>query len=375
MIGWILVLVGFTGNAISRFSDETLGARASQASIGIVSLAFVALCAVIAMTGPRIFARVYSWVSPLMIVLVLVLLGALIAEYGVGGLFDLRPAEEYALPGREGFALGVELGVGIGFAYWISMGAMYRLVKSPRMAIQGSMIGWALMTVPVIGVAILSALAVGSDDPTVWMYDLAGDWGGAAALLFILAANISSTVLMLYIALIAVQQLRLAARVPSWIVIVVMCLPCIWVAFWPAKLFDWYPTFLYYNGVLIAPTVAVLTVDYFILRRQQIDVRHIFTWKPGTRYWFWGGVNWVGIVVVAIGFGFYNLLYNPVTAEYTNLFTYITASIPTVILCGALYWAAMRWIVIPRGLGGYPEPHTRRVPEPAVEVGTKDLSL
>jgi NCS1 family nucleobase:cation symporter-1 len=375
MIGWILVLVAFTGNVLQRFSTETLGASQSQGLLGVLTLAVAAGCALIAMTGPRIFARLYTWLSPIMVVLVVVLLVVLIAEHGLGELFAMSPPEESLLPGREGFALGVELGVGFGFAYWISMGALFRLVKSPRMAVHGSMIGWALMTVPVISVAILSAVSVGSDDPTVWMYDIAGDWGGAAAMLFILIANISSTVLMLYIALIAVQQSKLIARVPSWATIAVITLPCIWVAFWPAKLFDWYPTFLYYNGVLIAPIAAILTVDFFVLRRGQIDIRAVFTRKPGSRYWFWGGVNPVAIVVTAIGFGFYNLLYNPVSAEYGKLFTYITASAPTVVLCGALYWALMRFLVIPRGIGGYPAASSGVAPRKVVEVAPGDLSL
>jgi purine-cytosine permease-like protein len=375
MIGWILVLVAFTGNVLQRFSTETLGASQSRGLLGVLSLVMVAACALIAMTGPRIFARLYTWLSPLMVVLVAVLLAVLISEHGLSELFSMSPPPEARLSGREGFALGVELGVGFGFAYWISMGAMFRLVKSPRMAIHGSMIGWALMTVPVISVAILSSVSLGSDDPTVWMYDLAGDWGGAVAMLFILIANITSTVLMLYIALIAVQQSQLLARVPSRAIIVAFCLPCIWVAFWPAKLFDWYPTFLYYNGVLIAPIAAVLAVDFFILRRRSIDVAAIFTRKPGTRYWFWGGANPVALVVVAVGFGFYNLLYNPVTAEYGEVFTYTTASVPTVLLCGALYWVLMRILVIPRGVGGYPAPARGTAQARIAEVAPGDLGL
>lgn len=353
MIGWILVLVAFTGVALSRFAGETLGTPPSDITLGVLMLVMVAVCAALAMTGPKIFARLYGAVAPIMILLVIVLFTVLVREYGLANLFAMQPPEEWALPGREGFTLGVELGIGFGFAYWISVGALFRLVKSRGLAIHGSMIGWALMTVPVISVAILSALAVGSEDPTVWMYDLAGDWGGAIAVTFIVVANISSTVLMFYIALIAIQQSKAVARIsPKW-TITVLALPAVWVAFRPDQLFEWYATFLYYNGVLIAPVVAILTVDYFVLRRKQIDLRHVFCNVRGSRYWFWGGVNWVAIAVVAIGFGFYNLLYNPVTAEYTQAFTYMTASVPTVLLCAVLYYLVMKLAVLPRSVGGY----------------------
>lgn len=375
MVGWILVLVAFTGSAMTTFASQTLNYEPSRMGLGVFTLVIVSICGLVAMTGPRVFARLYNFISPLMLCLVFVLLGVLVRDYGFGGLFALRPPAENELPTRDGFALGTELGMSWGFAYWISIGAMFRLVKSQRLAIHGSLIGWGILTLPVAAVGIFSSLAVGTEDPTVWMYELAGSWGGAVGLLFIIIANISSTVLMIYIALIALQQSKPLARVPSRTLVIGMLLPTIWVAFWPALLFEWYATFLYYNAVLIAPIAAILTVDYFILRRQHIDIRHVFTWKHGSKYWYWHGVNWVSMVVVVFGFIVYNLLYNPVSGEYTQLFTYITATVPTVVSCGVLYWVLMRTIVLPRGLGGFDRGLAEQPRGNFTEVDDVDLTL
>jgi NCS1 family nucleobase:cation symporter-1 len=374
MIGWILVLVALTGASLLQFANQVLGIDKSQGVLGVLSLAMLAVCVGLAAMGPTVFARLYGMIAPAHLVLVAALFIVLLADHGLSGLWNLKPPAENRLPAQEGFALALELGFGYGFGFWISMGALFRLVRSQRMAIHGAMIGWALLATPVVVIAIFSALAVGSSDPTVWMYDLAGDWGGTVAVVFIVLSNVSSTVMMFYIAGVATKQVKSLARVPFWMILTVMALPGIWVAFWPAKLFDWYPTFLYYNAVLIAPIVAILTVDFFVLRRQHIDVSHVFTWKPVGKYWFWGGVNPVSIVTVALGFGFYNLLYNPVTAEHGSLFDYTTASLPTVVVCSLFYYLVMRLVVIPRGVGGYP-PRRRTEPIPAVALAPADVSL
>jgi purine-cytosine permease-like protein len=353
MIGWILVLVGFTGNALEQFATQTLGVGHSRVVLGILTLAAVVVCAVIAATGPRIFASLYNWVAPAMVVLTVAMLVVLLDKYGLSELWSKKPPADSQLPKGEGFALGVEVGAGFAFAYWISTGALFRLTTSPRMAVQGAMFGWAIMTIPVIAVAVFSALMLGSDDPSTWMYDLAGTAGGTAAIVFILLANISSTVMMFYIAGIAAQQAKALARIPFGALIAAMALPAVWVAFWPEKLFEWYPKFVAYNGVIVAPIVAVLTVDFFLLRRQSIDLRHVFTWKPGSKYWFWGGVNPVAVATVVFGILFYNWLYNPFTTEHKKLFEWVSASLPTFFVCGVVYWLAMQALVR-SGRGAYP---------------------
>jgi NCS1 family nucleobase:cation symporter-1 len=353
MIGWILVLVGFTGNALEQFLTQTIGIEHNRLVLGLLTLVVVIACGVIAAGGPRIFASLYNWVAPAMVLLTIAMLIVLIAEYGLGDLWAMHPPAESQLPKGEGFALGVEVGAGFAFAYWISTGAMFRLTRTPRIAVQGAMFGWAVMTIPVIAVAIFSALALGSDDPSTWMYDLAGTAGGTAAIVFIILANISSTVMMFYIAGIAAQQAKPLARIPFGWLIAGMALPAVWVAFWPEKLFEWYPKFVAYNGVIIAPIVAVLTVDFFLLRRQSIDLRHVFTWKPNSKYWFWGGVNPVAIATVVFGILFYNWLYNPFTTEHKELFEWVSASLPTFVVCGVVYWLLMQ-AVVRTGRGAYP---------------------
>jgi nucleobase:cation symporter-1, NCS1 family len=59
---------------------------------------------------------------------------------------------------------------------------------------------------------------------------------------------------------------------------------------------------------------------------------------------------------LAVGFGVYLLLLNPVTVEsqLLNIFLWTTATVPTLLITGAVHYVLTKLWIIPRGLGGYP---------------------
>lgn len=366
----ILVLVALTGSAVGLFLHLTLYFEGGRGAVGIVTAGIVSVSAAIAAGGPRVFSRIWNWFAPAMLVLVGVMLVALVAEFGFSGMWNAAPDPAFALPEREAFAVAVEASAGVGFAFWVSTGALFRLVATPRMAVQGSMIGWGILCVPVIGVAIFSAAVLGTDDPTSWMYELLGVGGGTLAIVFILLANLSSTVTMFYICAIASRQIPAAARLPIWLIMAVLAAPAAAASFWPEKVFEWYPTVLGYAGLVSAPVIAVLTVDYFLLRRERVDLLHMFTATPGTKYWYWGGVNPVAMLSVAAGVAVYLAQFNPVTGEHRLAFGWTTASAPAFLVAGALHYLLTRLIISPRGLGDYVPGATAHV-----EVSEGDVKL
>ena len=52
-------------------------------------------------------------------------------------------------------------------------------------------------------------------------------------------------------------------------------------------------------------------------------------------------------------------MYNPVSMSSSGVFRYVGATIPTMMVCGILYFVLMKTICIPLGKGGY----DRRVPD------------
>ncbi|MEE3853023.1 cytosine permease [Gordonia sp. LSe1-13] len=368
MMATTVILVALMAAAFDEFASVTLGMSDNNVVGPLCAIAALVLCVVLAGIGPTILERVANWViAPLFVVLLVALAATLINRYGFVELWNLRPDPETTVPGA--YVMAVEFGAATGFGYWVTTGAMYRLVSTPRMAMHGSVIAWSYLILPIVGVGIFASLAVGSADPTHWMYELMGPIGGAVAMIFIVIANITALVVMLYVAAVSVRQSKSLMRIPSWLTMCVLALPAAFATFFAHQVLDSYSGIVSYIALASAPVVAVLTVDYFVLRRGELDIRHIFTSKPGSKYWFWGGVNPMAFIAIVVGIVVYLALYDPVSGEHGTVFQYVTASLPSFVSAGLVYWLLTVCVVIPRGLGSYPSARTSR----AVELEADDV--
>ena len=121
----------------------------------------------------------------------------------------------------------------------------------------------------------------------------------------------------------------------------------------PDLFFSNFGTFLAFIGVFFAPICAIQIVDYLIIRRQRINIRGIFSSGPGTPYHYWGGFNPAAILAMAAGFVTYLYLLNPVTYASRSPYEFLTASLPTAVVAGVVYWLLTVMIVIPAGKGDY----------------------
>jgi NCS1 family nucleobase:cation symporter-1 len=114
-------------------------------------------------------------------------------------------------------------------------------------------------------------------------------------------------------------------------------------------------TFLAFIGVFFAPICGVQIVDYYIFRRQRVDIRGMFRGGPGTPYHFWGGINPVGFVSLAVGFAAYVYLLDPVSYVSHDPYEYVSASIPAAVVAAIIYAVFTRLLVLPARRGGYDE--------------------
>ncbi|GED99827.1 cytosine permease [Gordonia spumicola] len=67
-------------------------------------------------------------------------------------------------------------------------------------------------------------------------------------------------------------------------------------------------------GNIFAPLAGVFVAHYVILQRWGMQVDELFTHRD-SRYWYWGGVNWVAMIAVAVGIPVNHL----VPQEYGNI--------------------------------------------------------
>jgi NCS1 family nucleobase:cation symporter-1 len=215
-----------------------------------------------------------------------------------------------------------------------------------------------LFAAAVIGetVGLMAGLALGDSDPTVWMIPLGGSALGVMALLWIAFANVTSIVAIIYSTCLALKQVggNSLSRV-SWgkLTAAFFVVPLL-LTLRPSLIYDNFFQFLYWSGVAFAPLSAIYIADYFILRRQRIDLRAIYDVSPQGAYGFWGGFNIVALISLGLGSLTYILLLNPATlVQYVPGFDYVTASIPAFVVAGVVHLVLTAVWVKPSGRGGY----------------------
>lgn len=352
-LGWAYILMILSAQSAANVLQALGGISPTVGLIGVIAVVLMAVTVVLTTFGPEVFARISTWVAPALLILALTMIGLMINQFGLDDLFTMTPANVEPAT-QDNYTLVVEWGLAFGLSYWVVIGPMVRLIPSVRVATVSMLTGWGVVAIIVIAAGILASTTLGSSDPTEWMFPLAGKVGGAIGLLFVIMANVTTTIAMLYIAGLQVQQFRIARQMPWGMLISLLALPGIYFAFRPSILMDNYGAFLGYNAVVFAPLAAVTLVDYLFLRKQRIVVRDLFDNTSSGRYWFWSGVNPAAILAVTLGCIFYLWIFDPITSESLDIFRYITASLPTTLFSAVVYYVTMRFVVIPLGKGDYP---------------------
>ena len=121
----------------------------------------------------------------------------------------------------------------------------------------------------------------------------------------------------------------------------------------PTWFFNNFGTFLAFIGVTFAPLVAIQIADYFILRKQKLNIRSIYDSSSNSDYAYWGGFNPAALVAMVAGFFTYIYLLDPLTYESNTPYEYMTAALPTAVVGGVVYLIVTKLLVQPAKRGGY----------------------
>lgn len=376
LAGWTYVVVALTARGAGNVIKQARGGETTPEGVIIgIALFSIVLVWLIASKGPWLFERLSNYIAPGHMVITVVMLIVLIAKFG-GDVFttNVAAADSFTPDHQLGFAYAVEFGVANSLTWWPVMGGLTRLVKSKKHIVGPSVIGVGVLGAAFIsGVAAMAGAAYGTADPTIWMIDLGGRVLGSAIMTFVLLANIATMVIMVYLGGVSIQHVKSFARLRWDVVVGLLLLPGVIFAFRTEWLLSKVIQWLTYNGVMFVGITGITLVDYFILRRQRLDVPGLFSRNRSGPYWFWGGVNWIAVTIALGSIWFYLWLYNPITLKTQPEFKWFGAGLPTMVLSGLIYWLVMRLVVVRTGIGDYPDAATasRRLArdEAALDIG------
>ncbi|UVL85810.1 cytosine permease [Pseudomonas sp. B21-028] len=383
LIGWSYVVEALTARGAANVAATITGSQVTGDShehlvIG-VALAALLLVWVIASKGPKLFERLNGFIGPLHMLITLVMFGILVHKFGLENLWHNQlPADQMLSHDPvQGLALAVEFGVSNAMTWWPVMGGLTRLVKHKNHVMGPSIIGVGILGAAVVStVAALAAISAGTYDPTIWMIAVGGPIFGSVVMTIVLTANIATMVVMIYLAGVSIQQVKFFARLKWELLLALLLLPGLYFAFETEWLLSNVMSWLSYNGVMFVGISGITLVDYFVLRREQLDAPSLFA-THHSHYAYWGGVNWVAVVISIAAVAGYLALYNPVTVAMSESFRYFGASIPVIAISGLAYYLAARMILAPLGKGHYARAVVLSQPtlDPQPKPGTLKVSL
>lgn len=355
-LGWNVYLFVLLGRAMTAILGG-FGIPAQPWMVGVFGVASVLVVLVLLRKGASTVRQFSIAISLVVLGLSLVIMIMLIAVSGWDALISapaVAPWGDFSVD----WTSAVEVLIASNLSWWAYTGAMVRNSPSARASLWPVVFGLGLA----VGVGSLTGLYGGllqpesGGDPTQYLVDVGGPVFGIIALIFIILANIGTALVGAYASTIAFRQVG-AVKKLSWVSSTwIAILPAvILVGFFSDFVFSSFGTFLNMLGLAFAPMCGIQIVDYFILRKQRLDVASLYLRDRSSRYWYWGGINYVGFAAFIAGAATYLYLLDPVTYESRAPFQYTTATIPALVIAGLVYWIGTKAVTAPLGKGGYAE--------------------
>jgi nucleobase:cation symporter-1, NCS1 family len=254
------------------------------------------------------------------------------------------------------WASAIEVLIAVNLSWWPYIGTIVRTNPSARQSLWPVVIGFGLG----VGIGSLVGLYTGlvvkdsGGDPTSFLVDQGGVIIGMIMLAFLLIANIGTAMMGIYASSLAVRQLPKADKLSwQWTIFLVSLPAMLVVGFFASSAESFFAVFLAFLGVTFAPLCGIQIADWFVLRRQRLDVLSLYLPDKSSKYFYVAGLNPVGFVAFAAGIATYIYLLDPVSYVYRTPFQYTSASFPAAVVAGLVYIVGASLFLAPSGVGGY----------------------
>ncbi len=361
-VGWSGILAVMFGRAAVNILNELAGTAYGGDHLFVALFGLAALVAawVVVVKGPVTLRRLNRIAAPGLTVVIVVMLVFLFQGNRWSDLVAIEPLAPPENP-LLSFMLVVEFSIAGGLSWWPAQGNLSRLATTQRSALWASVAGLFVVTILAQTVGLMAALVYGTSDPTSWMIPLTGAGVGILILLWIGFANVTTLSVQAYQVCVAMRQesVRWISGMP-WPLLVGLFLGLSALfLIRPSAVYDNFFQFLYWISLTYAPVVGIVLVDYFLLRRQTLNLRALFSERPGDPYDFWKGWNLAAWLAVGVGVGVYLWLLDPVSLRTAPAFPYMTASVPSLLAAALVYLLLTRTWVTRSGRGGYGPPPNR----------------
>ena len=346
-IGWGTTLMIFSGKSAALLLT-TLGLVSQQSAPTVQTLSSLACLLVVwalISRGPGILRRVGVLVACSVLALGVMVIVVIVAKVGWPALLGAKPS---AANGDKllDYTTAIELMLATALSWWPYVGGMTRFSKSTRKSVLPATLGLglALSVICLIGLYTGLVFPDSGGNPLPGLLDIGGIWLALPAFAFIIVANVGTAMVGTYTAALSLkQQPAIDARL-SWrgATTVAGLTVAVVIVFLAEPFYANFGTFLTLSAVVFGPVCGLQIADYFIIRKQRLDLDGLYSDRAGSAYWYWKGINLAGFASMAIGVVVYFLLLDPVTFASSPVFAFTTATLPSTLATAVSYVVLVR---------------------------------
>ena len=352
----------------------TRGVLVLMLAVILVNYPWYAVCADLFASSMTNLAALFGWQVPrgihTLLALGCVLLGSALAWRGLGAItwttrilvplllavgavvvavgFRAVPAEviwNYMPPDQGRGVIPYILSIEANFAFVITlvggMAEVPRLTGTERAGYWAGVLGqgaagsFFVVVGAVMAIAMQAVTGTPAEDPTLMLATLAAPALALCSLLLVAFANIGTQAVGAYIYGVMLKSAFPTAWYRTIVAVLAayVCALCLW-----GGVVEYFGSFLTIGAGIYAPLAALLFADFFVVRRQKLDLRSAYGLPGHTAYRYSGGFNWVGLGCAGFGVALSLAVYDPVNGVvHLPVLFHLTPTGCAFLGTGALY--------------------------------------
>lgn len=329
LIGWTWIQAYMAGLSL----DHAMTYLTGYSNINLFTIITEIFVVAITIYGHRGIESTEKIVASLMIVLSAIVFSYMFITFDIGKLIHEAASQNPAITAVIGF----DIVVATAFSWMPTVCDFNRNCVSEKTGMLGTYVGYNLATLIAMGLgATVSGFSIMGNMTQMYdPVDLIGQYSpalGFVAAIVIFLSVLSTNVMALYSA--TMSYLAIFPKQRFWVPALVMGMISIVGALLKGWLLDHFINFLLMIGTLFIPVIAIVLVDYYILKRKHYDPHEIISGENKT-YWYWNGINLRAYATYVIG------------AVFAYYFSYIQtlptgAAVVTFFFTAFIYWSLMK---------------------------------
>lgn len=320
------------------------GVNVPEALRPLLGVGSILLGTLIALGGPGVIQKSTRIMVPAMLGVGVIVVIIAMTSVPMEGIVNYQPDISMYSGRPEAYMRALELNIAFAFSWSVAMFVLPRMCKKESQGYWATTASYGIVAPffcfagGVLAIAMFVKFGVMSDDPTFMLAKLASPPVALLSLILVAFANIGTQGVGSYMNAIVLKSSFPKA---NYSVFVGLLAAYVLVLTLWNKVIEYFSSFLAVETYLYAPIMAVLVVDFLLIKKQRLSLKDAYFLNGSEKYRFTKGFNLIGLSSILLGFISALMIFNPVSGEiHSSIFYYVGASSVSFVVAALVYFIA-----------------------------------